>query len=253
MLDSGMKKITAQSRDIFYRNFWERLKQICFTLWETHGTTSFWRNGKSSSSLVERVVSRSVMKDCSIGLCHKEWHADPPPPSEMTPPKSDWAFSHLRTCRYFSDFYFSSYGHFSVIFLKKSPQYSMITRKIRIGDFFCYFSRSIQNIAHHSQSLLDGVISEGRGGSACPSLWHSQKFWFFLFLFEKFWIYFSLFEKFWIFFFLFEKLWNDFLLIQKLFNFFLLFRKVLIFFILIRKVLNLVNSIVEATHTWMLI
>ena len=34
----------------------------------------------------------------------------------------------------FSDYYFSSYGHFSVLFLKKSPQ----------------FSRSIQNIPHHS-------------------------------------------------------------------------------------------------------
>ena len=64
----------------------------------------------------------------------------------------------------FFDFYFSSYGHFSVIFLKKSPQFSMITRKIKIGNFFNNFSRSIQNIAHHLQSLFDGVTFEGGGG-----------------------------------------------------------------------------------------
>ena len=39
----------------------------------------------------------------------------------------------------------------------------MITRKIKIGNFFNHFSRSIQNIAHHLQSLFDGVISEGEG------------------------------------------------------------------------------------------
>ena len=38
----------------------------------------------------------------------------------------------------FYDFYFSSYGHFSVIFLKKSPQFSMITRKIKIGKIFLF-------------------------------------------------------------------------------------------------------------------
>ena len=77
----------------------------------------------------------------------------------------------------FYDFYFSSYGHFSVIFLKKSPQFSMITRKIKIGKKFYSCFRSIQNIAHHLQSLFDGVISERGGvGSACPSLWHSQNF-----------------------------------------------------------------------------
>ena len=37
----------------------------------------------------------------------------------------------------------------------------MITRKIKIGNFLNNFSRSIQNIAHHLQSLFDGVISEG--------------------------------------------------------------------------------------------
>ena len=41
------------------------------------------------------------------------------------------------------DFYFSSYGHFSVIFFFKSPQFPMITRKINIGEFFYYFSRPI--------------------------------------------------------------------------------------------------------------
>ena len=44
----------------------------------------------------------------------------------------------------------------------------MITRKIKIVNFFHYHFHSIQNIAHHSQSLFDGVIS------ACP-LWHSRK------------------------------------------------------------------------------
>ena len=42
----------------------------------------------------------------------------------------------------------------------------MITRKIKIGNFFYHF-HSIQNIAHHSQSLFDGVISEG--GGVCMS------------------------------------------------------------------------------------
>ena len=37
----------------------------------------------------------------------------------------------------------------------------MITRKIKIGKKFYSLSRSIQNIAHHSQSLFEGVISEG--------------------------------------------------------------------------------------------
>ena len=39
-----------------------------------------------------------------------------------------------------SEFYFSSYGHFSVIFLTSSPQFSMITRKMNIKIFFYYFS-----------------------------------------------------------------------------------------------------------------
>ena len=34
---------------------------------------------------------------------------------------------------------------------------------MKIGNFFYSFSRSIQNIAHHSQSLFNGVISEGGG------------------------------------------------------------------------------------------
>ena len=50
----------------------------------------------------------------------------------------------------------------------------MITRKIKIGKKIYSHSRSIQNIAHHIQSLFDVVISERGGGSACPSLWHSQ-------------------------------------------------------------------------------
>ena len=40
----------------------------------------------------------------------------------------------------------------------------MITRKIKVGEFFYYFSRSIQNIAHHSQLLFDGDTSEEGGG-----------------------------------------------------------------------------------------
>ena len=43
----------------------------------------------------------------------------------------------------------------------------MITRKIKIGNFFYSHSRSIQNIAHHLQSLFDGVISER--GNICMS------------------------------------------------------------------------------------
>ena len=45
----------------------------------------------------------------------------------------------------------------------------MITRKIKIGIFFYYHFHSIQNIAHHSQSLFDEVISEGEGGGVCMS------------------------------------------------------------------------------------
>ena len=48
----------------------------------------------------------------------------------------------------------------------------MITRKIKIGFFFYSFPRSIQNIAHHSQSLFDGVISEG--GGVCMSFFVTQ-------------------------------------------------------------------------------
>ena len=43
----------------------------------------------------------------------------------------------------------------------------MITRKIKIGNFFYSLPRSIQSIAHHFQSLFDGVISEG--GGVCMS------------------------------------------------------------------------------------
>ena len=61
-----------------------------------------------------------------------------------------WNFSHLdersaidwieRKTKFqiFSDFYFSSDGHFSVILMKTSPQFSMITRKIKIREFFYY-------------------------------------------------------------------------------------------------------------------
>ena len=49
----------------------------------------------------------------------------------------------------------------------------MITRKIKIGEFFYYFSRSIQNTAHHSQSLFDGDTSEG-GGVVCMSVIRTQ-------------------------------------------------------------------------------
>ena len=40
----------------------------------------------------------------------------------------------------------------------------MITRKIKMGKKFDYHFHSIQNIAHHSQSLFDGDTSEGGGG-----------------------------------------------------------------------------------------
>ena len=61
-----------------------------------------------------------------------------------------------------SDFYFSSYDHFSVIFLKKMSIFDDNSEnKNRI--FFYSHSRSIQNIAHHIQSKKDGVISEGGG------------------------------------------------------------------------------------------
>ena len=43
----------------------------------------------------------------------------------------------------------------------------MITQKIKIKEFFNYFSRSIQNIVHYSQSLFDGDTSEG--GEVCMS------------------------------------------------------------------------------------
>ena len=91
-----------------------------------------------------------------------------------------WAVSHLRTCRpphppakvvasksgyewcgvfKILRFLFLSYGHFSVIFLKKSPQFSMITRKKKIGEFFNYFTRSIQNTVHHSQSFFEVITA----------------------------------------------------------------------------------------------
>ena len=44
----------------------------------------------------------------------------------------------------------------------------MITQKIKSREFFYYFSRSIQNIAHHLQSKKDRVISEGGGGVCMP-------------------------------------------------------------------------------------
>ena len=41
----------------------------------------------------------------------------------------------------FSDFYFSSYGHFSVIFVTSAPQFPMITQKIKNRRiFFPYYS-----------------------------------------------------------------------------------------------------------------
>ena len=73
----------------------------------------------------------------------------------------------------FSDFYFSSYGHFSVIFVKISPQFSMITREKKMGEFFYYFSRYIQNIPHHSQSLFDRGHFWG-GGGVCVSISRTQ-------------------------------------------------------------------------------
>ena len=69
------------------------------------------------------------------------------------------------------NFYFSSYGHFSVILWSHHPNFRSnfaTTRKIKIGNIFYYFSHSIRNIAHHSQSLFDGVISE-IGGGVCMS------------------------------------------------------------------------------------
>ena len=57
-----------------------------------------------------------------------------------------------------------------VILVRKSPQFSMITRKIKIGEFFYYISRYIQI------TLITGDTFEGGGWSACPSLGHSPAF-----------------------------------------------------------------------------
>ena len=72
--------------------------------------------------------------------------------------------------QFFRFLFFELSSIFHSIFSEKSPQFSMITRKKKIGNFFYSHSRSIQNIAHHIQSKKEGVISEGGRGSACPSL-----------------------------------------------------------------------------------
>ena len=59
----------------------------------------------------------------------------------------------------------------------------MITLKMKIEIFFYSLSRSIQNIAHHLQSLFDGVISEG--GGVCMSFFVTQPISFILKLFKK--------------------------------------------------------------------
>ena len=48
-----------------------------------------------------------------------------------------------------SDFYFSSYGHFFYVITPSFDEFFMITRKIKIGEFFCYFFHSIQHTPHH--------------------------------------------------------------------------------------------------------
>ena len=52
----------------------------------------------------------------------------------------------------------------------------MITRKIKIGEFFYYFSRSIQNTPHHSYSLFEATTFEG--GGDCMSVSGTQPFYF---------------------------------------------------------------------------
>ena len=50
----------------------------------------------------------------------------------------------------FSDFYFSSYGHFSVIFVKKITPIFDDNSKNKIGDFFNWFYFSTQRTSHLS-------------------------------------------------------------------------------------------------------
>ena len=69
----------------------------------------------------------------------------------------------------FSDFYFSSYGHFSVIFLKKITPIFDDNSKNKNRKFFLLFFPFDSEHCASSQSHFDGDTSEG-GGSACPSL-----------------------------------------------------------------------------------
>ena len=64
-----------------------------------------------------------------------------------------------------------------VSFFWKKCQFSMITRKIKIGIFFYSHSRSIQNIAHHIQSKKRGSFLKGMS-FLCPSLWQGPYIWF---------------------------------------------------------------------------
>ena len=56
-----------------------------------------------------------------------------------------------------------------VILVKKSPLFSTITRKIRIGEFSNYFSRSI-----YSAQTAPFITTFEGGGSACPRAGHSR-------------------------------------------------------------------------------
>ena len=48
-----------------------------------------------------------------------------------------------------SDFYFSSYGHFSDVIPPIFNEFFTITQKIKIGEFFYHFFHSIQHTSHH--------------------------------------------------------------------------------------------------------
>ena len=62
----------------------------------------------------------------------------------------------------FSYFYFVSYGHFCDVITPIFDEFFTITRNIRIGEFFSFYS------AHSASSMKTG--SKLRGGGICISL-----------------------------------------------------------------------------------
>ena len=48
-----------------------------------------------------------------------------------------------------SDFYFSSYGHFSDVIPPIFNEFFTVTQNIKIGEFFYHFFHSIQHTSHH--------------------------------------------------------------------------------------------------------